>query len=76
MNEVLKNIYQAIIEGDLATAQTEVRGAIEAAGLRDRVKIIVGGAPVTAESARRIGADGFAPDASQAGVVATTLISQ
>ena len=50
--------------------------AIEAAGLRDRVKIIIGGAPVTAEFARRIGADGFAPDASQAGVVATTLISQ
>lgn len=107
MNDLLKNTYQAIIEGDLATAQTEVRAAmdagiaggevlnsalipamrevgsmeavihaIDAAGLRDRVKILIGGAPVTSELDRRIGADGFAPDASQAGVVATTLISQ
>lgn len=53
-----------------------VISAIEAAGLRDRVKIIIGGAPVTEEFARRIGADGFAPDASQAAVIATTLISQ
>jgi 5-methyltetrahydrofolate--homocysteine methyltransferase len=45
-------------------------GAIEAAGLRDSVKIIVGGAPVTEEYARQIGADGFASDAS--GAVATT----
>jgi 5-methyltetrahydrofolate--homocysteine methyltransferase len=44
--------------------------------LRDHVKIIIAGAPVTDELARRIGVDGFAPDASQAGVVATTLISQ
>jgi 5-methyltetrahydrofolate--homocysteine methyltransferase len=50
--------------------------AIEEAGLRDRVKIIIGGAPVTDEFARRIGADAFAPDASQAALVATTLISQ
>ncbi|HSG17718.1 MAG TPA: corrinoid protein [Anaerolineae bacterium] len=44
--------------------------AIEAAGLRDNVKIIVGGAPVTEEYAKQIGADGFASDAS--GAVATT----
>jgi 5-methyltetrahydrofolate--homocysteine methyltransferase len=30
VNEVLKNIYQAIIEGDLAAAQTEVRAALDA----------------------------------------------
>ena len=40
--------------------------AIEDAGLRDQVRIIVGGAPVTADYARQIGADGYAPDASQA----------
>lgn len=39
--------------------------AVQAAGLRDRVKIIVGGAPVTAEYAQRLGADGYAADASQ-----------
>jgi 5-methyltetrahydrofolate--homocysteine methyltransferase len=38
--------------------------AIVAAGLRDRVKILVGGAPVTQEFADKIGADGYAPDAN------------
>jgi methanogenic corrinoid protein MtbC1 len=36
--------------------------AIRAAGLKN-VKVIVGGAPVTAEFAQRIGADGYAVDA-------------
>jgi len=40
--------------------------AIAAAGLRDSVKILVGGAPVTQEYADVVGADGFAPDASAA----------
>jgi 5-methyltetrahydrofolate--homocysteine methyltransferase len=40
--------------------------AITEAGLRDRVLIVVGGAPITAEYAEGIGADGFAPDASSA----------
>jgi 5-methyltetrahydrofolate--homocysteine methyltransferase len=43
-------------------------------GLRDQVKIIVGGAPVTAEYAQQIGADGFAPDASQAASLAKSLM--
>ena len=38
--------------------------AITAAGLRDQVKILVGGAPVTQEYCDIVGADGFAPDAS------------
>ena len=38
--------------------------AIIAAGLRDQVKILVGGAPVSQEFADVIGADGFAPEAS------------
>ena len=37
--------------------------AIEEAGLRDRVKIMVGGAPVDAEFAQRIGADGYGSNA-------------
>jgi 5-methyltetrahydrofolate--homocysteine methyltransferase len=49
--------------------------AIEAAGLRDQAKIMVGGAPVTAEFAEQIGADGYAPDASQAGRLAVSFIS-
>ena len=48
--------------------------AIDAAGLRDNVKILVGGAPVTQEYADQIGADGFAPDASGAVTVAESLL--
>lgn len=48
---------------------------IEEAGLRDRVKVIVGGAPVTAEYAQNIGADGFSPDASQAVTLVKSLIA-
>ncbi|HWR42098.1 cobalamin B12-binding domain-containing protein [Sporomusa sp.] len=40
--------------------------AIEAAGLRDKVKILVGGTPVTAESCKRIGADGWTTNAAKA----------
>lgn len=38
--------------------------AISAAGLRNEVKILVGGAPVTQEYCDTVGADGFAPDAN------------
>ncbi|MCO6449547.1 MAG: corrinoid protein [Caldilineales bacterium] len=38
--------------------------AIKEAGLRDQVKILIGGAPVTQEYADEVGADGWAPDAS------------
>ena len=38
--------------------------ALSEAGLRDSVKVMVGGAPVTPEYADSVGADGFAPDAS------------
>lgn len=47
--------------------------ALEEAGLRRRVKVIVGGAPITAEYAAQIGADGYAPDASQAVSLARQL---
>ncbi|MFN2106346.1 MAG: corrinoid protein [Candidatus Promineifilaceae bacterium] len=48
--------------------------AIDAAGLRDQVKIMVGGAPVTAGYAASIGADGYAPDASQAAKLAKSFV--
>ncbi|ADL07839.1 cobalamin B12-binding domain-containing protein [Thermosediminibacter oceani] len=40
--------------------------ALAAAGLRDKVKILVGGAPVNQKFADEIGADGYAPDAAAA----------
>jgi 5-methyltetrahydrofolate--homocysteine methyltransferase len=47
--------------------------AIVKAGLRDQVKIMVGGAPVTQAFADEIGADGFAPDAGSASKLAKRL---
>jgi len=40
--------------------------ALKAAGLRDEVKVVIGGAPVTQRYADEIGADGYAPDANSA----------
>jgi 5-methyltetrahydrofolate--homocysteine methyltransferase len=50
-------------------AQKEVIDAIKNAGLRDRVKIMVGGAPVTQNFADEIGADAYTPDAASAAEV-------
>jgi len=46
--------------------QLAIIEALKAAGLRDQVKVIVGGAPITAEFCRNIGADGYAIDAAAA----------
>jgi 5-methyltetrahydrofolate--homocysteine methyltransferase len=48
--------------------------ALQAAGLRQQVKVLVGGAPVTDNFVRQIGADGYAPDASRAVAVAKSLL--
>jgi len=48
--------------------------AIKQAGLRDQIKIMVGGAPITEEYARQIGADGYASDASRAVHIAKSLM--
>jgi 5-methyltetrahydrofolate--homocysteine methyltransferase len=48
--------------------------ALSAAGLREQVKIMVGGAPVNQAYADAIGADGYAQDASQAAALAKSLI--
>lgn len=63
----------------LTTTVTNMKDTIEAlqkAGKRSKVKVIVGGAPVTEEFARRIGADGYAPDASRATSLAKSLMSK
>ena len=61
----------------LTTTMTNMPATIEAikqAGLRDKVKILIGGAPVTEAYANQIGADGTAQDASQAARLAATLV--
>jgi len=49
---------------------------LDDSNLRQRVKVIVGGAPLTDEFARQIGADGYAPDASRAVTLAKTVLSK
>ena len=48
--------------------------ALSAKGLREQVKVMVGGAPVTQIYADEIGADGYAPDAGSATKIAKALI--
>lgn len=48
--------------------------AIEEAGLRDKVKVIIGGAPVTQTFADQIGADGYASNAASAAELAKKFI--
>jgi len=61
----------------LTTTMTNMPSVIEALsneGLRDSVKVIIGGAPVTQEFADEIGADGYAPDAASAVKLAVSLV--
>jgi corrinoid protein of di/trimethylamine methyltransferase len=57
------------------TVQREVIEALEEAGIRDKVKVILGGAPVSQEWADTIGADGYAEDAVGAIELARKLVS-
>ena len=61
----------------LTTTMSNMKSTVEAlmeAGLRENVKIIIGGAPVTEMYAKSIGVDGFASDASRAVALAKTLM--
>ncbi|MBW1979782.1 MAG: corrinoid protein [Deltaproteobacteria bacterium] len=49
--------------------------ALVASGLRDRVKVVIGGAPVTQKYADEIGADGYAADAGSASKLAKELVA-
>jgi 5-methyltetrahydrofolate--homocysteine methyltransferase len=62
----------------LTTTMREMKNAIEALedfGIRERVKVIIGGAPVTQGYAEKIQADGYAPDASKAVTLAKFLVT-
>ena len=48
--------------------------ALKKAGLRDQVLVLVGGAPVSADFAEQIGADGYAPNAAEAAELAKKLV--
>jgi corrinoid protein of di/trimethylamine methyltransferase len=54
--------------------QGKIVEALQEAGLRDQVKVMVGGAPVTGEWATKVGADGYAEDAISAVGLAKRLV--
>ena len=58
------------------TVQKQVIEALKAAGLREQVKVMVGGAPVTRSWAEEIGADGYAEDAMGAVGLARQLVQK
>ncbi|UCC87374.1 MAG: corrinoid protein [Anaerolineales bacterium] len=61
----------------LTTTMPSMRATVEAlkeAGLREGVRVMIGGAPITQDFADKIGADGFAPDASSATRRAKALV--
>jgi 5-methyltetrahydrofolate--homocysteine methyltransferase len=49
--------------------------SLRAAGFQGQFKVMIGGAPVTEDYARQIGADGFAVDASRAVTMAKSLLA-
>ena len=57
-------------------AMADVVEAAKDAGIRDQVKIMVGGAPVTEAFCKQIGADAYTPDAATAAEVAVQLCSK
>ncbi len=63
----------ALLTTTMPTMKETIDALVEA-GLRDKVKIMVGGAPVTDNYAQSIGADGYAPDASRAVGLAKMLL--
>ena len=72
-----KNAQIVCLSALLTTTMPMMKQTIDAiveSGLRDQVKILVGGAPVTQSFADEIGADGFAADAGAASKLAKSLV--
>jgi 5-methyltetrahydrofolate--homocysteine methyltransferase len=65
----------ALLTVTMMAMKTTIK-AIEEAGLRDLVKILVGGAPVNERFAREIGADGYGETATDAVALARALVEQ
>jgi 5-methyltetrahydrofolate--homocysteine methyltransferase len=62
----------------LTTTMVNIKAVIEnlqQAGKRDKVKVMIGGAPITETYAQQIGADGYASDASRAVALARSLLT-
>jgi 5-methyltetrahydrofolate--homocysteine methyltransferase len=64
----------ALLTTTMPNMETTIK-ALEDAGVRDQVKVIIGGAPVTEAYAEKIVADGYAADASRAVKLAQRLVA-
>ena len=77
VNAAIEQNCQVICCSALLTTTMGVMGdvvkAAEAAGVREKIKIMIGGAPVNEEFCREIGADGYSPDAASAADMAVEL---
>jgi len=78
VNAVCENNAQLIALSALLTTtmpnQAQVIEELKKAGLREKVKVMIGGAPVSENYAKEIGADAYAPDAGSAAMKAKELI--
>jgi 5-methyltetrahydrofolate--homocysteine methyltransferase len=73
-----KNARIVCLSALLTTTMPMMKQTVDAiveSGLRDQVKIMVGGAPVTQAFCEEIGADGFAPDAGSAAKMAKSFVA-
>ncbi len=77
--EAVKNGAQVIGMSALLTTTMPMMKAVidmlNAEGIRDQVKVMIGGAPITQEYADQIGADGYSTDAASAAELAQKLIA-
>lgn len=77
--EAARNGAQIIaLSALLTTTMTNMKTVIDAlvaAGVRDNVRVMIGGAPITQTYAEEIGADGYAPDAASAARKAQQLLN-
>jgi corrinoid protein of di/trimethylamine methyltransferase len=74
-----RNANLVCLSALLTVTMPAMRTTIEAlkqAGVRDRVKVLVGGAPVTRQFAHQIGADGYSEDAPGAVVLARQVLAE
>ena len=65
----------ALLTTTMVNMETIIEALVEA-GVRDQVKVMIGGAPVTQRYCNEIGADGYAPDAASAVDLARELMKR
>jgi 5-methyltetrahydrofolate--homocysteine methyltransferase len=75
INEKKANIIamSALLTTTMPSMKTTI-DALKQAGVREKVKVLIGGAPITQQYADEIGADGYAPDAASAVEAAMALL--